>query len=80
MKRLNLGKLKKSIRLQTQTSLQLWKTYKVMRTSTGHGRLLERTSKFRPKRVSVTVNRSIIKPLFDEECLKFVDERKQAKL
>jgi hypothetical protein len=29
----------------------------IMGTSLGHGTLLERTSKFRPKRVSVVVNR-----------------------
>jgi hypothetical protein len=52
---LNLKKLNEwdvnSIRLQPETSLLLWKTYRTMGTSTGHRSILDRTSKFRPKRV-----------------------------
>jgi hypothetical protein len=60
LKELMKGKLKNNIRLQSQTSLQLWKTSRIMETSTGHGTLLERPSKFRPKSVSVIVKRSIV--------------------
>jgi hypothetical protein len=48
-KKLNKGMLKNSIRLQSETSLQLRKTQKAMGTSTGHGTILERTSNFGPK-------------------------------
>jgi hypothetical protein len=46
----------------------------IMRTSIGHGTILDKTSKFRPKRVSVSVNHSF------EECLKLGDRRQQHKL
>jgi hypothetical protein len=45
-----------SIRLQSKTSLQLWKTYMIMETSIGHATQLDGTSTFHPKRVSVFVN------------------------
>jgi hypothetical protein len=48
VKKLNEGILKNSIRLQSETSLQLWKT---VRTTMGHGPILERRAKFRPKGV-----------------------------
>jgi hypothetical protein len=52
----------------------------IMGTSIGHGTLLERTPKFQPKRVSVSVHRSIINHGSDEECLKLAAGRKKAKL
>jgi hypothetical protein len=45
------GGLKNSVRLQLETSLQLYKTWRTVETSVGHGTVLERTSKFRLKRV-----------------------------
>jgi hypothetical protein len=42
--------------------------------------LLERTSTFRPRRVSAIVDQSIIKSRFDEECTKLVVQRQEAKL
>jgi hypothetical protein len=45
------GVLKNSIRLQSETCLQLWKTWRTVETSIRHGKILERKSKFRPKRV-----------------------------
>jgi hypothetical protein len=54
------GMLKNSIGLQSETSLQLWKTSRTVGTSTGHGTILARTSKFRLKRVWVIVNESIV--------------------
>jgi hypothetical protein len=51
-----------------------------MGTSIGHGIILERTSKFRPKTDSAIVNRSCYcKQWFDEECSELIDRRKQAK-
>jgi hypothetical protein len=43
------GMLKNSIRLQSETCFQLWKTKRTVGTSIGHGTILERTSTFRPK-------------------------------
>jgi hypothetical protein len=52
--------LKNSIRLQSETSLQLSKTWRTVGTSTGRETILERTSTLRPKRVQVIVNQSIV--------------------
>jgi hypothetical protein len=60
LKKLNEGVLKNSIRLQSETSLQLWKTWRTVGISTGHWTILERTSKFRAKKVYVTVNQSTV--------------------
>jgi hypothetical protein len=60
VKKLNKRMLKNSIRLQSETSFQLWKTYRTVGTSTGHGTRLERTSKVQPKRVQVIVNQTIL--------------------
>jgi hypothetical protein len=50
LKKLN-GLLKNSIRLQAETSLQLWKSQRTMVTPIGNGTILERTSEFWSKRV-----------------------------
>jgi hypothetical protein len=42
-----------------QTGREKKKTLRIIRTSMGMGHLLDRTSKFQPKRISVTVNQSI---------------------
>jgi hypothetical protein len=49
------------MRLQSTISLQLWRTWMIMGTSVEHRTLLERTSKFRPKRVSGFGNLSLKK-------------------
>jgi hypothetical protein len=54
------GKLKITVMIQLQTSVQLWKTQRIMRLSIRCETLLERISKFRPKRVSVIVDQSTI--------------------
>jgi hypothetical protein len=36
----------KTIRLQSETRLQLWKTYRTVGSSIGHGAVLERTAFF----------------------------------
>jgi hypothetical protein len=51
LKKSNVGMLQNSNRLQSETSLQLWKTLRIMDTSIGHGTIPERISKLRPKRV-----------------------------
>jgi hypothetical protein len=54
----------------SRTSLQLCKTHRVIRiiwTSIRHGTPSQRTLKFHPKRVSVTVNQ------FHEECSNSVE-------
>jgi hypothetical protein len=50
LKKLNEGDLKHHYQVQSETSLQLWKTQRTLGTSTGHGTILGRTSTFRPKR------------------------------
>jgi hypothetical protein len=42
LKKLNEAKLRNSIRLQSKTDFQLWRTWRIMGTLTGHGTLLER--------------------------------------
>jgi hypothetical protein len=52
----------------------------IMWTSIRHGKLLERT-RFSSQKESIGLCESkSYKPWFDEECLKLVDRRKQAKL
>jgi hypothetical protein len=43
VERFNLKQLNKSIRLKSQITLQLWKTYMIMGTLIRRGKLLERT-------------------------------------
>jgi hypothetical protein len=43
MERFYLKKLNNSIRLHSKTSLEIWKTYRIMGTSIGHGKILYRT-------------------------------------
>jgi hypothetical protein len=71
--------LKNSIRLQSETSLHLWKNYTTIGTSTGHWTMLERRSKFWPKGVWVIVNQSIVNCGLVRN-VQMVDRRKQAKL
>jgi hypothetical protein len=54
------AKLRNSIRLQSKTDFQLWRTYRVMRTLIGNVTLLKRIYKFLPKSVLVIVKQSII--------------------
>jgi hypothetical protein len=54
------GKLKNSIRLQPKKVCSSGKRKREMGTSTGHGAVLDRTSKFWPKIVSVILNQSMI--------------------
>jgi hypothetical protein len=56
MERFNVRKLnevegKEQYQVKPQTGSQLWKTYIMMWTSIYIGKLLERISKFQPKRV-----------------------------
>jgi hypothetical protein len=51
----------------------------IMGTSIGHGKLLERTRISAKQSIGLCESKSY-KPWFDEECLKLVDRRKQAKL
>jgi exonuclease III len=41
VKKLNEAKLRNSIRLQSKTDFQLWRTWRIMGTLTGRGTLLE---------------------------------------
>jgi hypothetical protein len=60
LKQLNEEEVKEQYQITVKISLQLWKTYMIMGTSIGHGKLLERTSSFQPKTVSGFVNQSFI--------------------
>jgi hypothetical protein len=51
VKKLDEEDVKEQYQVTIRTSLQLWKTQRTVGTSTGHETILERTSKFRPKRV-----------------------------
>jgi hypothetical protein len=50
-----------------------------MGTSIGHGTILQRISKFQPKSLGYCESKHH-KPMFDDECSKLVDQRKQVKL
>jgi hypothetical protein len=43
--------IKNSIRLKSLTAVQFWKTWMIMWTSIGTGKILEEISKLQPKRV-----------------------------
>jgi hypothetical protein len=55
-KKLNEGEFKELYQVIIRNNLQLWKTYRVMGASIGHGTLLERTAKFQLKAVLIVVN------------------------
>jgi hypothetical protein len=42
LKQLNDEEVKESIRLQSKTDFQLWRTYRILGTLIGHGTLLQR--------------------------------------
>jgi hypothetical protein len=63
LKKLNEGEVKEQYHVTIKKKFAVWKTYRLIVTSIGHLTLLERTPNFRPTRVSVIVNRSIIKAM-----------------
>jgi hypothetical protein len=71
IKKLNDGDVKEQYQVTIKNKFATLENLMGHQWGMGH---LERTSNFRPERVSVVVNR---KPLFDEECYKLVDRRKQ---
>jgi hypothetical protein len=70
-----MRKLKNSIRLQSKTSLQPWKTKEDNRA-----RDTTRDIKISTKESICYCESKYHKPCFDEECSKLVDRRKQVKL
>jgi hypothetical protein len=56
LRKLNNAEVRNSIKSKSQRSLQLWKTWMIMWTSVGLGEILERKSKFQPKRIWVIMS------------------------
>jgi hypothetical protein len=70
--------LKNGIRLQSETSLQLWKT-QTTGASTGHVVILKITKILAQESLGYCESKHL-KPWFDDECSELVDRRKKAKL
>jgi hypothetical protein len=60
VKKLNEGAVKEQYQVTIRNMFAPLETYRTVGTSTGHGIILERTSKFRPKSVWVIVNQSTV--------------------
>jgi hypothetical protein len=54
-KELMMQRLRNSIRSKSQTRLQLWKTWMIMWTTIGLGKILRRISNFQSKRMQVII-------------------------